>query len=559
MESYENSDNKLLIWLKKHLILVLGVVILIIVALFFLLQPEDDIKFELYGASQVNIYLGGEYYEYGYYLSDKEYSVDVISNVDTNRVGTYMVKYRLTKNGKFKLEKVRRVVVVEDALKNVTLTLNGEKSEYVLLNNIYNDTGAKAIYNGSDISQQVIKTGSVDTSTVGNYEIKYTIKMDGREKTISRFVRVFDMIFESDINYSNKIIDVNVVSYDFDYVLLPDGNKTTKEDFTFKYTKSGIHKFTVYTKKGYSKSFEVNVLDKTKPTGSCKAKINGNNTEVEITANDEGGISKYTYGTQIFTSNKFTINQKLTKFLIRIYDNGDNYIDVECKTRRTFDNNMDEIKLSSTLTPCHSDWSKYNSELANLVLEYGSKTRDAVAASADYLARFPYKVAYSWGGKSKTPGINYEWGCSKHVSLHDGRLVCTKETGAESCIYGMDCAGYTAWAYINAGFDPSIIRTSGQSEGMWGNFNAAKHTYKFNSANASLAAKIKPGDIVHDPGHVGIVIGTSDTMLKVANMVGGIKITYIKKSNGASTNSQHSFADFVLMDDFFEMYGNKYE
>lgn len=167
------------------------------------------------------------------------------------------------------------------------------------------------------------------------------------------------------------------------------------------------------------------------------------------------------------------------------------------------------------------------------------------------MAEFPYKVAYSWGGKSKTLGINNAWGCKREVT----KETCTQKTGDMECIYGLDCTGYTSWAFAQAGFDPSILRTSSQSTGMWGNFDASDHKYSFRG-NQDKVSLIKPGDIVHTEGHVGIVIGTNATQLKVANMREGIRISYINKSNGSSTNNDRSFDNFVLFDDFFAMYGN---
>ena len=543
---------KLLDFFKKNIIIFLIVAILIVILLLFLIdEPTPDVKFELYGSSQINIYLGEQYFEYGYYLSDNTYEVQVISEVDTSKLGSYKIRYRLTKNGEFKLEKFRMVNVIEDVLKNVTLTLNGRNPEYVLLNDSYKENGVTAVYNGVDISSSVITTNNVNTNAIGNYEVKYTVKVGGREKSISRFVQVFGIIFESEVDYQNKLIDINVVTHDFDHVVLPNEKEENSESFTYNYDKSGPYYFTVYTRSGYSKKYRVVVLDKVKPTGSCTAKINGDVTEVVITANDESGIKSYTYNNQTFSNNSFTINEKLSTFTVRIYDNSDNYLDVECKTRKTFDNNVDKITVPTKLTPCNGDVSKYNAELTNLVQEYGPKTRDAVAAVAEYLVKyFPYKVAYFWGGKRKTFGIDSSWGCWKSAfQKSDGSYTCTSLSGSK-CIYGMDCAGYTAWAYITAGFDPSIIRTSDQSTGMWGNFNAKKHTYTF-SKDKDKVELIKPGDIVHRPGHVGIVLGVSDTTIKIAHLIDGVKIDYMKK-NGSN------FKDFVLMDDFFEMYGNKY-
>lgn len=74
-----------------------------------------------------------------------------------------------------------------------TLTLNGSNSIYVALNGIYKELGAKAIDNcDGDISKNIVKSGSVDTTKSGEYKITYTVKdKSGNKKSITRKVYVY--------------------------------------------------------------------------------------------------------------------------------------------------------------------------------------------------------------------------------------------------------------------------------------------------------------------------------------------------------------------------------
>ncbi len=548
----ENLKEKLKSYRKYLLIIPVIIIVVIVIKIFDVSEPN----FALYGSPIVTIYKGETYIELGYNLSNNEanYTAKIISNVNSNVIGTYIVKYQLyNQKGKFIKEINRTVKVIDDPLKSVTLSLNGETIEYVLQNNQYHEKGAKAFNNKLDISSTIEISDNINTNVAGTYEVTYKVKVDGREKQIRRVVKVFNVTFNKEVDYSKKVITINILSDDFDYVTLPDGTIKAQTSFDYHFNGSGNYIFTIHTKNNYEKKFQVEIgnYDDTKPTASCQASIIGSATNVIITASDDSRIDRYVFNNQTYRTNVFSINQKLTNVTVRVYDTSNNYIDISCSTKKTFDNNMNNITLSKTLTPCNYNWSSYNNELSNLMSEIGYKTRDAVAAAAVYLASFPYKVAYSWGGKTKTIGINSNWGCEREVTQE----ICTKQTGDMKCIYGLDCTGYTAWAFAQAGFSPDILRTSSQEAGMWGNFNAATHKYSF-KGNQDKVHLIKPGDIVHTEGHVGIVIGTNETQLKVANMREGIRISYINKSNGKSTNSDKSFENFVLFDDFFKMYGN---
>jgi len=545
--------------INKILNLILVAIIILIVFVIFLIFNSNQYKatLELYGLKEMVVYQGEEYQESGYLIvkqdnDNNNYYVNIVNNLNVNIVGNYVIKYQLLNNNKIVDEVMRRVEVITNPLSNVKITLNGNDITYHWLNEPYLDKGAIAYNGNNDITNNLQVTGNVNVNRVGTYQLKYSININGIEKSIIRTVKVVDLKVNENINYNKSQIQLSVSLEDFYYATLPNNGISYSSVITYPITKNGIYEFTIYNKYGLSKKHIVNITDydKKAPTGTCLATISNGNTSVKVSATDENGIEKYVYNNNSYQNSSFTLSGELNSVVVTVYDKFNNSTIITCSVKRLFDNNMDKIVSSNIYAPCNNDWSKHNKELNEAINQIGYKTRDAVAYAATYLAGLEYKIAYSWGGKSLDIGLNPKWGCEVEVTQE----VCSKKYGDNRCMYGMDCTGYTAWAFAQAGFDRSILRTSSQSTGMWGNFNAGTHKYSF-SGNQDKVHLIKPGDIVHTEGHVGIVIGTSDTQLKVANMVGGVIITYLNKSNGQSINGQHSFDNFVLFDDFFTMYG----
>ena len=73
----------------------------------------------------------------------------------------------------------------------------------------------------------------------------------------------------------------------------------------------------------------------------------------------------------------------------------------------------------------------------------------------------------------------------------------------------------------------------------------------------AYANQLKPGDLVHRTGHIGIVIGVDNEYIQVAEMLGPEFVNKIEKRTGRSLSKQKGFTEFVLMDEFFSMYGAK--
>ena len=533
------------------------IILAIIIIMFFLFKEEKVPQILLIGNQIDTVYQNEVYNDPGYnavYSDGSKYQgyVNVSNNINVNVQGTYKIFYTILDNNKVIASNERTVIVVENPLDDVKITLNGNPVEYVLKGETYQEKGAKAFNKGVNITNSIIIDSAVDSSKSGQYNVDYKVILNGKEKKATRIVKVIDLIINHAIDRENKLIKLDVYSDVFEYILLPDGQKKELKNTYYKIEKNDTYKFLVYATDDLYKEYIVNVegIIEEKPTASCQIIVDGSSTEFKIT-NPSDNIIKYQYNGTEFSSTDYKLNYEGNSNILRIYASETNYSDITCTKKRIFNNNMNDITMSRTLTPCNNNWTSENNKLATMIKEVGIKTRSAVALAAEYLAKFDYKVAYSWGGKSLSTGINPRWGCEARVT----KEICTEKTGDMKCIYGMDCTGYTSWAFFQAGFSKDVLRTSSQSEGMWGEFSAHKHKYSFRG-NQDKIKDIKPGDIVWTEGHVGIVLGTSEDRLKVANMHEGIQISYIKTSSGYSTNGDKNFTHFVLFDDFFEMYGS---
>lgn len=74
----------------------------------------------------------------------------------------------------------------------VKIDLNGSSVVDIPYNNTYEDEGVKARLNKKDITNKVVVNNNIDYQKIGKYEIKYTIKYLGINKTVKRFVNIID-------------------------------------------------------------------------------------------------------------------------------------------------------------------------------------------------------------------------------------------------------------------------------------------------------------------------------------------------------------------------------
>ena len=545
---------------KEYVYIIIAFIGLVLV--FFILYNRDDTKIVLNEGSEITVYEGEKYYDPGYTISGStdvsEYYVLEDSNVDIKTPGNYKITYYLYNGNNKLITKITRKVKVEKLdVNDINLTLIGDGVEYYF-KGTYSDKGAIAIKNNQDISYLIDITSNVQ-NVPGEYEVIYKIG-NGIEKR--RKVIITELNIQRELDSINKKIKIKINNLGYEYTILPDGTKKEENSFEFNYTDKGKYKLDIYLKSGSKIEHIVDIasIDSLGPVGTCIAEMENNNSfKITVDAKDESGIKKYQYDNQDYTTNSFNITNTSGKIIIRVYDNNDNETDITCKN--VYGLGYKSIKPSSEKlgnAKCNTDINDANRQLEELMQSYGEKTRSAVAAAALFLTNYNYNIEYQWGGKYLKKGLNPEWGCAKYTMLTDkNELKCGTviNSGSQICNAGLDCTGFTSWAFFQAGFDKSIIRTSSQSTALWGNFNASKYKYAFSSSNIFYANQIKPGDLVWSEGHVGIVIGVDENTVQIANEPGPIGTTIIKKTGGRVSGNWY-FTHFVLFDEFYKMYGS---
>ncbi len=97
-----------------------------------------------------------------------------------------------------------------------SIYLLGNNPINVEINSVFTDPGAVATdTDGNDISNKIIKTGTVDTSTpIDNLKYKYTIIVDGITKTVARKINVVDNTAPVITGANNTSLIDTVTSYD---------------------------------------------------------------------------------------------------------------------------------------------------------------------------------------------------------------------------------------------------------------------------------------------------------------------------------------------------------
>ena len=215
-------DNKKLLYVIVGLIVVLLLLLLIVSNTS---NRKEKSKTEsvtysimLKGSERIVIKKGEQFVDPGYEVLDNTGFVvngvaRVENNIDYNKPGKYTVRYII--NGD--VVATREVIVEEDKKDEPVepdekdyepiLKLVGGEEVNVLLGTEYIDTLYTAKdANGNDYSEYVTKTGRVDTSVEGKYELKYNLKKDNINESAVRVVNVItnaDVKFElvGDIDY----------------------------------------------------------------------------------------------------------------------------------------------------------------------------------------------------------------------------------------------------------------------------------------------------------------------------------------------------------------------
>lgn len=338
---------------------------------------ETKSLFMLLGESEKNIKKGEKYVEEGYYLiipgeSEPEKYVTVSGTVDENTPGIYRITYKLDAPS-YKYELVRTINVIGENSILPTITLIGNHSQTIKINEAYEEKGFTAYDSvDGDITNKVIVENKVKEGTPGLYEIKYTVKNSrGFQTSISRIIKVLNKDEEAEtittyggiddyikiipstkaLTKDNITLDITTISSEVKTIILPDKTMTSSKTLKYTIKENGTYIIIVELNDGtkISGMIFIDNIDREGPTGTCQAVyqngkvsfvVNASDTKMQVEVKyDEnndytkctseiGEIPDYCTGETITTSSTESSTSGISGYS---YFNGEKYSDFTIK------------------------------------------------------------------------------------------------------------------------------------------------------------------------------------------------------------------------------------
>ena len=176
---------------KTNLILIsiIITIILILIALIIFIFFNPLIKIKLIGKDET-IEVFTKYKDKGVKIEGTKNKVKITNKVNTNKLGTYTITYKITHLKTTKI--IKRKVKVVDTIKP-EITLQGNEVT-IYQNDTYNEPGYTATDNyDKDITSKVKVTNNIDNTKAGTYEVTYSVSDSSKNKTeIKRKVNVIE-------------------------------------------------------------------------------------------------------------------------------------------------------------------------------------------------------------------------------------------------------------------------------------------------------------------------------------------------------------------------------
>ena len=256
---------------KKMFIFLVFLLIIIVGVFYFDYLHLNKIEMEMLGNQITNFSIWDTWDDPGVVVLDngKDISskVEIKSDVDYKKVGTYTVKY--TVNSFLLSKSITREVRITEAEKLVdfVFSLEGDTNYYLMNGNEYNEPGIIAIDAvDGDIRNKVEKESNLDVNENGTYQIKYAVKNSaGVTKKLTRNVIVYSFLVNkslktTEITSENEIL-LDIVDDNYNYAILPNGDKTTNRNINYVVTENGGYSFKIYDKNNNMLDYIVDITN----------------------------------------------------------------------------------------------------------------------------------------------------------------------------------------------------------------------------------------------------------------------------------------------------------
>lgn len=206
---------------KNRKIFVIKIVIamlsIILISLIYCKISIDNSRVEFYlnGSNEVAVEYGSKYDDIGYIATlnnnDIRSKVKIISNVDTNNVGDYEIRYLLSLTFlNIEKELVRKVHVIDTT--SPVITIEGEKEIYIDRYSNFEIPKYKCVDNvDGDITSDVVVDSNVDVNKVGDYEVKLK-SIDSSDNETNEII-----IVHVEPKYKNAYISISITNQKLEY------------------------------------------------------------------------------------------------------------------------------------------------------------------------------------------------------------------------------------------------------------------------------------------------------------------------------------------------------
>ena len=400
----------------------------------------------------------GEIYNEQYYTLTGDAEVKISGAVGTEP-GIYRVNYDVYVDNNFK-ERAYRLIIVSETDKGGTIsgitnpnvpviTLLGDKEIVINKGEKYVEPGYRAVdYKDGKISRDVKVEGKVNNKVVGTYQLVYSVtNSKGVTAKEIRTVKVVEKKGDIDIKLTTEsselaksvTINVRVDGKDYESMKLPDGTVWYLRDATYKATANTIYKFRIYDryKNEYIKEIEINTIDSIPPSAICSAIVKGSNTEIEVKATDNKGISGYLYildnvETGYITASTYKLDKAVKEVSVKVKDIVGNESTTKCDVTIKQETTTSGRPSGSSLVIDTSEYKLVSTK--NDVVTFAKLVSSLNIAQnhpptyPDYCLAFAYYHAYMLNNGTDLEKMNAPDGASyMHAAMFKGIVDDSKE------------------------------------------------------------------------------------------------------------------------------------
>ena len=577
-----------------------------------IVNNSDNIK--LKGHDVMVLLKGTEYHELGYEGNEKIFISGEVDSIP----GVYNVYYIPQIGNSMTTRKV--IIIDNSTLINKLPVINTDTSSEITINvgDQYNDNTIAIDNIDGDLTKNIITVSDIDESIPGEYKVIYYVRNSlGYISMLTKKVSVVDnnklnevsmtvSLSNENITNQNIIANVKITGNNYNYVKLPDGTTTKENEFEYTISENGNYDFIVVLENGaeVSKSLNITNIDKTIPTGTCKALLYYNHTSVSVNISSFNYIVGYNYYINNKSSNFIshsTYNNTTEKNVNSVYVIAKDYIGNEgkivCSTEKVsnfdpngiakseYNNNQPRLRIpiETALAKKGTTVEALNKCIYDRVLEAGPYTRYGVAAAAHGLIDCMYKMtgyvlSYDHTGGKVSTGSSKNGGKIDYCAFNSdicNKLGVNRRWGkpggscrTSSCWYGLNCGNFVRWALCNGGMkqcsggsadaDMSSLKYIPEADGVYIKGRSVSYYGGTNLVSLgadALVRMIKPGDTMltnEGGGHTFVVIGRDNNAIYTAE--DGYYTRKITYSQMLSGKTQYRI---LFMDKYYDNIANR--